>query len=160
MAVAFRQRGEAVREQFEIELGLPARVTQCVGDDRQVRSVLDQVSDRAFRRRHGQSVADRDVLLGQVASAVVEIGALRLSTNRSGQLGAVRTEVANVMQPRGSLPGDHDAAVAVVEAVACQARGIATEPRRAHIEVGATGCASILVDAVREPDEIAGLGEA
>lgn len=63
VAVTFRQRGKAVREQFEIELVLSARVTQCVGDDRQVRSVLDQVSDRAFWRRHGQPVADRDVLL-------------------------------------------------------------------------------------------------
>ncbi len=64
------------------------------------------------------------------------------------------------MQPRSSLPGDHNTAVAVTEAVTCKARGIATEPRRAHIEVSGTRCTGILVDAMREPDKIAGLGEA
>jgi len=160
MPIALRQRGEAIGKQSEIKLGLPAGVTQCVSDDRQVCSILDEVPDRAFRRCHGQPVAERDILRWQLASTVVKIGALRLTTDRGGQLRSIRTKVANVMKPRGRLPRDYDASGTVTEAIACQSRGITTEPRCSHIEVGATGRASIFVHAVCEPDKIAGLGEA
>ena len=54
----------------------------------------------------------------------------------------------------------HDTAMTVTETVACQTRRIATKPRCAHVGVGATGSASILVDTMREPNEITRLGEA
>ena len=110
------------------------------------------------RRKRRRGAAGFPVLWSRGPDTGTRDREVRVTTLTAAcRLDHASTSLAHFGPPSSHAAVCPETTVTVTETIACQARGVTTEPRGTHPPVRTTASISILVDTVCEPHKIAGL---
>lgn len=155
LRVGSKQFAKAV----EIESVFVGRVAEGVSDMACVGLGIEQIGDGALDRHGGQALDDGDVARVELALTVVDLLALTLSTGGTDKLVSTILKVTEFMEACCGGPGEDDAVLPIPKSLVRQAPGFGAEPRRAQVVERAAWGAGVLVDAVREPLQVARISQ-